>query len=58
MTERIELAQNAAARSVPTMVNGKPQIPYLGLGNTNREGERLPHPFVPARIILKTATSA
>src|SRR6476661_2948360 len=32
MTERVELAQNAAGRMVPAMVNGKPQIPYLGVG--------------------------
>ncbi len=32
MTDRVELAQNAAARAVPSMVNGKPQIPYLGIG--------------------------
>ena len=31
MTERVELAQNAAGRMVPPMVNGKPQIPYLGV---------------------------
>jgi len=48
MTGRIELAQNAAGRSVPTMVNGRPQIPY----------ERLPHPFAPAKIIPRTATNA
>jgi citrate lyase subunit alpha/citrate CoA-transferase len=32
MTERVELAYNAAQRRVPAMVNGKPQIPYLGVG--------------------------
>jgi citrate lyase subunit alpha/citrate CoA-transferase len=32
MSERIELVQNAARRMVPAMVNGKPQIPYLGVG--------------------------
>ena len=32
MPERVELAHNAAQRRVPTMVNGKPQIPYLGVG--------------------------
>src|SRR5512132_2648503 len=32
MTERVELAHNAAQRRVPTMVNGRPQIPYLGVG--------------------------
>ena len=33
MRERIDLAKNAAGRSVPTSVNSKPQIPYLGVGN-------------------------
>jgi len=32
MPERVELAHNAVQRRVPTMVNGKPQIPYLGVG--------------------------
>ena len=32
MTERVELAQNAAQRRVPLMANGKPQMPYLGVG--------------------------
>src|SRR3989454_393297 len=31
MSERVELAQNAAGRMVPAVVNGKPQIPYLGV---------------------------
>jgi citrate lyase subunit alpha / citrate CoA-transferase len=30
--ERTELAQNAAGRMVPTFVNRKPQVPYLGVG--------------------------
>src|SRR5579872_6061642 len=30
--ERIELAQNAAGRMVPAIVNGRPQMPYLGVG--------------------------
>src|SRR5579872_3911580 len=30
--ERIELAQNAAGRMVPAIVNGRPQMPYLGIG--------------------------
>src|SRR5438874_13221093 len=29
--EQIELDQNAAGRMVPAVVNGKPQIPYLGV---------------------------
>ncbi len=30
--EQIELEQNAAGRMVPAVVNGKPQVPYLGVG--------------------------
>src|SRR2546425_11655158 len=32
MSERVELAHNAAGRKVPSVVNGRPQIPYLGNG--------------------------
>ena len=32
VTERVELARNAAERMVPAVVNGKPQIPFLGVG--------------------------
>jgi len=40
MSDRIELAQNAAGRMVPTMVNGKPQIPYLGAGKYQPHGRK------------------
>src|SRR5215813_6986758 len=40
MTERVELAHNAAQRRVPTMVNGRPQIPYLGVGKYQPRGRR------------------
>ena len=40
MTERVELAHNAAQRRVPTMVNGKPQIPYLGVGKYQPRGRK------------------
>src|SRR5579883_1960815 len=40
MTERVELAYNAAQRRVPTMVNGKPQIPYLGVGKYQPRGRK------------------
>lgn len=38
--ERVELALNAAGRAVPTMVNGKPQIPYLGVGKYQPRGRK------------------
>ncbi|HXY49894.1 MAG TPA: citrate lyase subunit alpha [Terriglobales bacterium] len=40
MPERVELAHNAAQRRVPTMVNGKPQIPYLGVGKYQPRGRK------------------
>jgi citrate lyase subunit alpha / citrate CoA-transferase len=44
MTERVELAHNAAQRRVPTMVNGKPQIPYLGVGKYQPRGRKTAPP--------------
>jgi citrate lyase subunit alpha / citrate CoA-transferase len=38
--ERVELAHNAAGRAVPTMVNGKPQIPFLGAGKYQPRGRK------------------
>ncbi len=38
MSERVELAHNAAGRKVPSVVNGKPQIPYLGVGKYQVRG--------------------
>ncbi|PYY10144.1 MAG: citrate lyase subunit alpha [Acidobacteria bacterium] len=32
MIPKVELALNAAGRMVPAMVNGRPQIPYIGVG--------------------------
>jgi citrate lyase subunit alpha/citrate CoA-transferase len=40
MTERVELAYNAAQRRVPAMVNGRPQIPYLGVGKYQPRGRK------------------
>ena len=40
MSERVELAHNAAQRRVPTKVNGKPQIPYLGIGKYQPRGRK------------------
>jgi citrate lyase subunit alpha / citrate CoA-transferase len=44
MSERVELAHNAAGRRVPTMVNGKPQIPYLGVGKYQPRGRKAAPP--------------
>src|SRR5207302_7700584 len=38
--ERVELARNAAGRAVPTMVNGKPQTPFLGVGKYQPRGRK------------------
>ena len=38
--ERVELAHNAVGRKVPTMVNGKPQIPFLGAGKYQPRGRK------------------
>ena len=40
MSERVELAHNAVGRAVPTMVNGKPQIPFLGAGKYQPRGRK------------------
>ena len=40
VNERIELAHNAAGRAVPTMVNGRPQIPFLGIGKYQPRGRK------------------
>ncbi len=37
---RVELAQNAVGRAVPTMVNGKPQVPFLGAGKFQPRGRK------------------
>jgi citrate lyase subunit alpha/citrate CoA-transferase len=40
LKERVELAHNAAGRAVPTMVNGRPQMPYLGAGKFQPRGRK------------------
>src|SRR5271166_1463040 len=45
MSERIELAQNAAGRSVPAMANGRPQIPFLGVGQYQPRGRKAAPPI-------------
>src|SRR5215467_4152061 len=44
MTEKLELALNAAGRMVPAMVNGRPQIPYIGVGKYQPRGRKTPPP--------------
>ncbi len=44
MTDRAELVQNAAGRMVPAMVNGKPQIPYLGVAKYQPRGRKAAPP--------------
>ena len=45
MPSRTELAHNAAGPPVPTMVNGKPQIPYLGVGQYQPRGRKQAPPI-------------
>ena len=45
MSDRVELAHNAVGRRVPTMVNGRPQIPYLGVGKYQPRGRKAASPI-------------
>src|SRR5579862_9405020 len=45
MTERVELAHNAAQRRIPVMVNNRPQIPYLGVGKFEPRGRKQAPPI-------------
>ena len=38
--EQVELAQNAAGRMVPAVVNGHAQVPYLGVGKYGPNGRK------------------
>ncbi len=49
MADRVELAQNAARRLVPAMVNGKPQTPYLGVGQYQPRGRKAAPPVTSAK---------
>jgi citrate lyase subunit alpha / citrate CoA-transferase len=40
VSESLDLAQNAVGRAVPAMVNGKPQIPFLGTGKYQPRGRK------------------
>ena len=53
MSDRSELAQNAVGRMVPTMVNGKPQIPYLGAGKYQPRGRKAAPPVRSSKDYLK-----
>ena len=44
MAQKIELALNAAGRMVPTMVNGRPQIPYIGVAKYQPRGRKAAPP--------------
>ena len=44
MADRVELVQNAAGRMVPGMVNGKPAIPFLGVGKYQPRGRKAAPP--------------
>jgi citrate lyase subunit alpha / citrate CoA-transferase len=50
MTQKVELALNAAGRMVPAMVNGRPQIPYIGVAKYQPRGRKAAPP-------LRTAAS-
>jgi citrate lyase subunit alpha/citrate CoA-transferase len=44
MNKYDKLVTNAAGRVVPTILNGKPAVPYMGIGKLSPPGEKLrPH---------------
>jgi citrate lyase subunit alpha/citrate CoA-transferase len=45
MSDKFELTQNAAGRKVPSVVNGKPQTPYLGVGQYTPHGHKAAPPI-------------
>ena len=45
MTPKVELALNAAGRMVPAMVNGRPQIPYIGVAKYQPRGRKAAPPL-------------
>jgi citrate lyase subunit alpha/citrate CoA-transferase len=49
MNQKVELVQNAAERMVPAMVNGKPHIPYLGVGKYQPRGRKAAPPVRSSR---------
>jgi citrate lyase subunit alpha / citrate CoA-transferase len=44
MAQKVELALNAVGRMVPTMVNGRPQIPYIGVAKYQPRGRKAAPP--------------
>jgi hypothetical protein len=38
MSKYDNLVTNAAGRTVPTVINGKPAVPYMGVGKFKPEG--------------------
>ena len=44
MAPKVELQLNAAGRMVPAMVNGRPQIPYIGVGKYQPRGRKAAPP--------------
>ena len=40
MNKYDKLVTNAAGRIVPTIINGKPAIPYMGIGKLNQPDEK------------------
>src|ERR1700694_608040 len=45
MTDRADLLKNAEGLMVPAMVNGKPQIPYLGVAKYQPRGRKAAPPL-------------
>jgi citrate lyase subunit alpha/citrate CoA-transferase len=43
--EKIDLVTNAAGRSIPEMVNGRPQTPFLGVGKYHPSGRKAGPPI-------------
>ncbi len=43
--EKTELVLNAAGRRVPAMVNGRPQVPYMGVGKFRPRGNKAAPPI-------------
>ena len=40
MSAKVEMVRNAAGRLVPMVVNGKPQVPYQGVGAFRPDGNK------------------
>ena len=47
---------NAAGRAVPTEINGKPAIPFMGVGKHRPYGNKYGPPFLPVLIFRTMAT--